>query len=312
MHVCSQGGKSVHAPRSQMSGLDFHTEPLFDCADDDSGDIAFIWATKFVGGRDTMEEFLACGVYLLAANVGFDRVAVGVTSILKLKMPLLKFVAARKDDDDDVKFFARNELDSEGIMGSYTRPEHDICIAGLRNGGHLNPVFELARVAYKPRPVPGSDASKKRKADATRKASVKHPKASGKKKGESVKASALRGKASLKRPSNEEVASARPVKLSKKTVSCPAAAATTMHIAIGASGPKGAAGASGSKGVASASGSTGTASAKKLPRLLGNAVFPPLALWWRQLRPNLKSHRLMVERLGTLHSSLCRCHSLKL
>jgi hypothetical protein len=72
MHVCSQGGKSVHAPRSQMSGLDFHTEPLFDCADDDSGDIAFIWATKFVGGRDTMEEFLACGVYLLAANVGFD------------------------------------------------------------------------------------------------------------------------------------------------------------------------------------------------------------------------------------------------
>jgi hypothetical protein len=84
----------MHAPRSQMSGLDFHTEPLIDCSDDDSGDIAFIQATKFVGGRDTMEEFLACGVYSLAANVGFDRVAVGVTPILKLKMPLPKFVAS--------------------------------------------------------------------------------------------------------------------------------------------------------------------------------------------------------------------------
>jgi hypothetical protein len=97
-----------------------------------------------------MEEFLACSMYPLAANVGFDRVAISVTPISKLKMPLPKFVAAHKDDEDDVKFLARIELDAEGIMGSYTSPEHDACITGLRNGGHLYHMFELAWVAYRP------------------------------------------------------------------------------------------------------------------------------------------------------------------
>jgi hypothetical protein len=124
-------------------------------------------------------------------------------------------------------------------------------------------------VAYRPRPVPGSDAfteaSKKRKADAARKALVKRPRASRKKKGESVKVAASWENTSLKQPSDAEVASARPVKLSKKIVPRPTAATstTTTHIAVGASGPKGVIGASGSKGVASALGSKGATSAKK-------------------------------------------------
>jgi hypothetical protein len=52
-------------------------------------------------------------------------------------------------------------------------------------------VFELAGVAYGPRLVPGSnaftEASKKRKADATGKAPAKRARASKKKKGESAK-----------------------------------------------------------------------------------------------------------------------------
>jgi hypothetical protein len=103
--------------------------------------------------------------------------------------------------------------------------------------------------------VPGSDAlieaSKKRTADAVGKTPVKCLRALGKK-GESTKATASWGKTSLKRPSDAEVASARLVKLSKKTVPHPAVAVTTTHIAIGASDPKGAACVSGSKGAASA------------------------------------------------------------
>jgi hypothetical protein len=57
----------------------------------------------------------------------------------------------------------------------------------------------------------------------------------------------------------------RPVKLSKKIVPCPTVATTTMHIAIGASSPKGVAGASSSKGEASASGSKSAAGVKKAP-----------------------------------------------
>jgi hypothetical protein len=119
-----------------------------------------------------------------------------------------------------------------------------------------------------PSPVPDFDAitkaSKKRKVDATRKAPVKCPRVSKKKKEESMKASTSRGKASLKRPSDAKVASVRPVKLRKKNMSRPTAAATMTHIAIGASGPKGVADASCSKGVASASGSRGAVTVKKV------------------------------------------------
>jgi hypothetical protein len=199
-----------------MCGLDFWTEPPFDCANDDSGDVAFIRATKFIGGRDAVEEFLACSVYLLAAGVGFNRVMVGVTLVSKLKLPLLKLVAVRKDDENDVQFLVRIELDAEGAMGSYTRPEHDACIASLCNGGHLNCMFELAEVAYGPHPVPGTDAFtealKKRRIDAAGKTPAKRETASGKKKGEPTKVVAPRGKASVKQPSEAEVASVKAVK----------------------------------------------------------------------------------------------------
>jgi hypothetical protein len=65
-------------------------------------------------------------------------------------------------------------------------------------------------------------------------------KAPGRKKGEPVKASAPRGKTSLNPPIEAEVASARQVKQSKKTVSNPTA---VIRVAVGASSYKGAAGA---------------------------------------------------------------------
>jgi hypothetical protein len=102
----------------------------FYCADEDSGDIAFIHATKFIRGRDAMEEFLACGMYPLVADAGFDRVATRTMPISKLKVPLPKFMAVRKDDDEgDVQFLEMVELEAEGIVGSYTKPEHDAFLA---------------------------------------------------------------------------------------------------------------------------------------------------------------------------------------
>jgi hypothetical protein len=43
-------------------------EPPFDCGDDDSGDTAFIRATKFIGGLDIVEEFVAHGMHPLATQ----------------------------------------------------------------------------------------------------------------------------------------------------------------------------------------------------------------------------------------------------
>jgi hypothetical protein len=119
----------VHALRSHMSGLRFHTEPPFDCPDDDLSDAAFVWASKFIGDQDAMEEFVACSVWSLGAGVNVDQVSVGVTPVSKLKVPLPNFVASHKDGEDDVKFLVRVESDAKVIVGSYTRPEHDACVA---------------------------------------------------------------------------------------------------------------------------------------------------------------------------------------
>jgi hypothetical protein len=69
-----------------------------------------------------------------------------------------------------------------------------------------------------------------------------------KKRVEIVKVAAPRGKGSLKRPSDTEVASARPVKQSKKVVPNLSMSAIVMRIAVGAPGSKG--GGSAKKGVA--------------------------------------------------------------
>jgi hypothetical protein len=82
-----------------------------------------------------------------------------------------------------------------------------------------------------------------------------------------------RGKVGLKRPSNAEVASSRPIKQTKKAMFCPAAMGTK-------------AGASGSKVVA------GT---KKLRCLLRHAAFLLLMLWQRRLWPSCRSHHLTVR-----------------
>jgi hypothetical protein len=120
----------------------------------------------------------------------------------------------------------------------------------------LNYVFELARVTYGPHPVPGTDefteAVRKRKLDAAGKNLSKRLKAMGKKKMEATKVAPSWGKASLKRPSATEVASARPLKQSKKTMAHPVAAATTTRVPAGALSSNVAAGASGSKGMTSA------------------------------------------------------------
>jgi hypothetical protein len=52
--------KSVYALRSSMAPLEFSTESSFEYTNDDFGDDAFVRATGLIGGRDAVEEYLAC------------------------------------------------------------------------------------------------------------------------------------------------------------------------------------------------------------------------------------------------------------
>jgi hypothetical protein len=150
-----------------------------------------------------VEEFIACGMYPLAAGASFGRVTTRSTPISKLKVLLPKFTAVCKDNnEDDVQFLARVELEAEGIVGSYTKVEHNACLVHVRNGGRLNHVFEIVGAADGPRVVPDTDefteAVRERKLDAAGKNPSKRPKAVVKKKMDAVKIVLSRGKASLK------------------------------------------------------------------------------------------------------------------
>jgi hypothetical protein len=177
-------------------------DPSFNYANDNSGDVAFVQASKFIRGCDVVEEFIACGMYSLAVGVDINRVATRMTLVSKLKVPLPKFTIVRKDDnEDDVQFLAWVELEAESIVGSYTK----VLVASLahvRNRGRLNHVFELARVAFGPHAMPGTDefteAVRKRNLDAAGKNPSKRLKAVEKKKMDVVKVAPSRGKASLK------------------------------------------------------------------------------------------------------------------
>jgi hypothetical protein len=153
-------------------------------------------------------------------------------------------------------FLARVELEAEEIVSSYTKAEHDTCVDHVCNGGRLSRIFEPVGVAYGPHAVLGTDefteAVRKRKLDATGKNPSNRSKEAGKKKIDAAKIAPSWGKASLKWLSATEVASARPLKLSKKAMVHPVAVTTTSRVPVEALSSKAAGGASGSKGAASA------------------------------------------------------------
>jgi hypothetical protein len=173
------GGGIVHALRSHMSALNFRMEPSISYSAQGLSDDAFIWASQNIGGRDTVEVFVPCGIWPLSAGVDFEHVKVDLTLVSQLKVPLPNFPMRHKDD---VRFLARVKQEARNIVGGYTRMEHKACIASLPNNDRLNHVLEVMGVGYGSRPMPVSaEVLKKRKAEAAVKVSGKHPKVAEKK-----------------------------------------------------------------------------------------------------------------------------------
>jgi hypothetical protein len=162
---------------------------------------------------------MSCGVWLLAADVSFEHVKVGLTPVSKLKVPPPRFPLSCEDEEDNTSFLARVEQEARTIVGSYMRAEHEACIAGLQNNGHLNRVLKLAGVAYGPHPAPVStEVLKKRKADACGKVLAKRPKAPEKKGTEPTKVAGACAKGGLKQPSDADILPTKSAKLSKGIV----------------------------------------------------------------------------------------------
>jgi hypothetical protein len=122
---------SMHALHSHMSALEFLMEPPVNYRDSDIGDVVFIKVTIAIGGSDAVEEYLACGLYLLSVDVNFEEVADGITPALKLKVPLPKFCNVHSDEEDGVKFLRwlnwRQRMLSVATATQSMRPASSVC-----------------------------------------------------------------------------------------------------------------------------------------------------------------------------------------
>jgi hypothetical protein len=66
LHKSEADGKGIHLLHSQMSSLNYLTEPPHNCAIDDMNAEAFKLAAKIIEVRDAVEEFLACSILALS------------------------------------------------------------------------------------------------------------------------------------------------------------------------------------------------------------------------------------------------------
>jgi hypothetical protein len=162
-------GKGIFALHSYMTRLDFVTEPSFHCPDDEAGDVTFVKATRTIGARDTVEEYMACGLFPLSASFNLGKIAKGETPMSKLSIPLSEFPIARRSKETNDGFRTRAELATMNVVGRYIRGDHKACVKTVSNRGWVNRIFEHASVPYGPRLEPDSEAceeaAKKRKSD---------------------------------------------------------------------------------------------------------------------------------------------------
>jgi hypothetical protein len=124
-----------------MTPLDLPTEPSFECGDEDSRDFAFVHATGLIGGRDAVEEYLACDMFPLSVSFSFTDIGDGETLVSMVTMSLPVFPLAKLQVESDDHFLTRVELGAENVVDSYGRTEHDACVQVLPNTGRLNRVF---------------------------------------------------------------------------------------------------------------------------------------------------------------------------
>jgi hypothetical protein len=141
--LCSRSGKSMYALHSWMGEFDYAIEPEVECPDNDPNDAAFIRATATIGGRDVVEEYVACKIYLLAASFGSESVPLRMTPVLKVETPLPLFAVGTIAVEHADHFLAEVETEAERVLGTFGLREYDaLRVVNISNGGCLNHVLE--------------------------------------------------------------------------------------------------------------------------------------------------------------------------
>jgi hypothetical protein len=117
--ICSPSprrGKGVYALHSYMTKLNFMMDPPFDCPDDEVSDASFVRATRTIGGRDAVEEYMVCSLFPLSVSFELGEVGDGETPVLKRSAPMPDFQATRLLEETTDQFLVRVELGIANIV----------------------------------------------------------------------------------------------------------------------------------------------------------------------------------------------------
>jgi hypothetical protein len=133
----------MYALHSWMSKLDYAVELEVECPDNDPNNVAFVRVTATIGGRDTVEEYVACKMYPLAVGFGFESVPLGMSSMSKVETPLPLFAVGTIAVGHANRVLVEIETEAERVLGSFGSREYDaLGMVNILNGGHLNRVLE--------------------------------------------------------------------------------------------------------------------------------------------------------------------------
>jgi hypothetical protein len=82
-------GKGTYPLRSEMTQLDYLTDAPYRCGADDINVMAFTEVAVITGGRETVEEFLACDIWLLSEGWEFE-VETKESPLSRVRVPMPK------------------------------------------------------------------------------------------------------------------------------------------------------------------------------------------------------------------------------
>jgi hypothetical protein len=146
-----------------MTPLDYLSDVPFECSPGDANVAAFTEAASLIGGRDAVEEFLACGIWPLNEKCDFD-VERKETPLSKVVVPMSKITPVIGTKESEAAFETWIVHVANLLVGKYNVAEHNAYM-GLHYGW-LNRIFELASVLFQPRLKPIARAPRKRKTAA--------------------------------------------------------------------------------------------------------------------------------------------------
>jgi hypothetical protein len=88
---------------------------------------AFELATKIIGGRNTIEEFLACSILPFSDNWDL-KVEKAEAPLSKVVAPLLKAPTMKVMQETDADFDTRVAKSANRLVGNYSLTEQRACI----------------------------------------------------------------------------------------------------------------------------------------------------------------------------------------